>query len=108
MLVLFYALLKRETSSVASARYRSEHKAQKNFKTEKGARQKYRITLHSNPDMKANDRLDIQSKRENFSSATNLVQLSGRIFSVNQSVPVIDPELTRVNMIVCLENKSLV
>lgn len=73
-----------------------------------GERQSYRITLHSNPDMKANDRLDIQSKRENFSSATNLVQLSGRIFSVNQSVPVIDPELTRVNMIVCLENKSLV
>lgn len=58
--------------------------------------------------MKANDLLDIQSKRKHFSSSRNLVQILGRIFSVNQSAPVIDPELTRVNMLVCLENKSMV
>lgn len=45
--------------------------------------------------------MDIPSETENLFSARNLIQiLFGKMFSLSQLVPVIDPELTKVSMFV--------
>lgn len=58
--------------------------------------------------MKANDLFDTPCTRENFYHLEILYRhyLEG-LYSANQLVPVIDPELTNVSMVVSLENNTI-